>query len=63
LLETRHFTEPNHAPEYFAPWQARIGPRLAEIKGREYLMNQALLRRAAIFNRNGFILFDLSKLP
>jgi hypothetical protein len=63
LVETRDFTDPKHPPEYFAPWRARIGPRLAEIKGKEYLMNRGLHERAAVFNQNGFILLDLEKLP
>jgi len=63
LVETRDFTEPEHPPEYFAPWRARIHPRLAEIKGKEYLMNGSLQKKAAIFNQNGLILLDLAKLP
>ncbi len=63
LVDTRDFTEPAHAPEYFAPWRERIAPRLAEIKGKEYLMNGALQKAAAVFNRDGFILLDLAKLP
>ena len=62
LIETRHFTDPTHPPEYFAPWKFRIQPRLAEIKGKEYLMNSSLHDKAAIFNQNGFILLDLGKL-
>ncbi len=63
LVETRDFTDPKHAPEYFSPWRARIQPRLAEIKGKEFLMNGSLHKKAAIFNQNGFILLDLAKLP
>ena len=63
LVETRDFTDPKHPPEYFAPWRARIGPRLAEIKGKEYLMNRSLQEKAAVYNQNGFILLDLAKLP
>jgi hypothetical protein len=63
LVEEQHFTDPEHLPEYFAPWRARIHPRLAEIKGKEYLMNRSLHERAAIFNHNGHILLDLTKLP
>ena len=63
LVETRDFTDPKHPPEYFAPWRSRIAPRLAEIKGKEYLMNRSLHEKAAIFNQNGLILLDLAKLP
>jgi hypothetical protein len=63
LVDTRDFTDPKHAPEYFAPWRARIAPRLAEIKGKEYLLNEALQKKAAVFNQDGFILLDLTKLP
>jgi hypothetical protein len=63
LVETRNFADPNKAPEYFSPWQARILPRLAEINGREYLMDESLHRQTAIFNRHGLVLIDLSKLP
>jgi len=63
LVETRDFTDPKHLPEYFAPWRARIAPRLAEIKGKEYLLNEALQKKAAVFNQDGFILLDLAKLP
>jgi hypothetical protein len=63
LVETRDFRDPKQRPEYFAPWRARIAPRLAEIKGKEYLLNEALQKKAAIFNHNGFILLDLAKLP
>jgi hypothetical protein len=63
LIETRDFTDPKHVPEYFAPWRARIGPRLAEIKGKEYLLNGSLHNKASVFNQNGFILLDLAKLP
>jgi hypothetical protein len=63
IVETRDFTDAKHPPEYFAPWRSRIGPRLAAIKGKEYLLNEALQKRAAIFNQNGFVLLDLKKLP
>jgi hypothetical protein len=63
LVETHNFTDPTRPPEYYAPWKARIQPRLVEIKGKEYLMNGSLHRKAAIFNQNGFILLDLAKLP
>jgi hypothetical protein len=63
LIETHHFTDPKQPPEYFAPWRSRIAPRLAEIKGKEYLMNRSLHEKAAIFNQNGLILLDLAKLP
>jgi hypothetical protein len=63
LVETRDFTDPKHPPEYFAPWTSRIAPRLAEIKGKEYLMNSSLHQKAALFNQNGLILLDLAKLP
>ncbi len=63
LVETRDFTDPRHAPEYFAPWRARIGPRLAEIKGKEFLLNEALQKKTAVFNQDGVILLDLAKLP
>ena len=63
LIETHHFTDPKQPPEYFAPWRSRIAPRLAAIKGKEYLMNRSLHEKAAIFNQNGLILLDLAKLP
>ena len=63
LIETRDFTDPAHPPEYFSPWRARIGPRLAEINGREYLLDEAVQKQAGVFNQNGFILLDLAKLP
>ena len=63
LIETRDFTDSAHPPEYFSPWRARIGPRLREINGREYLLNESLRKNAAVFNENGFILLDLRKLP
>ena len=63
LVETRHFTEPVNALGYYAPWNDRIPPRLAEIKGKEYLMNGSLYQKAAVFDQNGLILLDLSKLP
>ena len=53
IVETRHFKDPEHPPEYFEPWRARIQPRLAEIKGREYLMNIAPHDKAAVFRQNG----------
>jgi hypothetical protein len=63
LIETRHFSDPEHPPEYFAPWRARIPSRLTAIKGNEYLMNEPLHQRTAIFNQDGIILLDLAKLP
>jgi MFS family permease len=63
LVETRDFSGPDQVPEYFAPWRERIAPRLAEIKGKEYLMNEALQKKAAVFNQDGLILLDLAKLP
>ena len=63
LVDTRDFTDPKHGPEYFAPWRSRIQPRRREIKGKEFLMNGSLQKRAAIFNQNGLILLDLGKLP
>lgn len=63
LVESRHFTDPNKAPEYFSPWRARIGPRLEAVRDEAYLMNETLQKKAAIFNRNGFILLDLARLP
>ncbi|HEX6033292.1 MAG TPA: hypothetical protein VFY83_02615, partial [Anaerolineales bacterium] len=33
IVDIRDFSDPKHAPEYFAPWRARIQPRLAESKG------------------------------
>jgi hypothetical protein len=63
IVQTRDFTDPKHAPEYFAPWRSRIQPRLREIKGKEYLMNGSVQKQAAIFNQNGLMLLDLAKLP
>jgi hypothetical protein len=63
IVDARDFTDREHTPEYFSPWRARIKPRLAEIKGQEFLMNESLHEKAAIFNQNGFILIDLAKLP
>jgi hypothetical protein len=63
LIETRDFSDPSHGPEYFAPWNVRIHRRLAEIKGREYLMNASLHQKAAVYNRDGLILLDLARLP
>lgn len=63
LVETHHFTDPKRPPEYFAPWRSRIGPRLAAIKDKAYLMAEALHQRAAVYNRNGLILLDLARLP
>jgi len=63
IVETRDFTDPTHAPEYFAPWRSRIHSRLAEIKGEEYLLKDTVHRKAAIFDRDGLILLDLAKLP
>ncbi|MGH7872741.1 MAG: hypothetical protein ACREQO_11055, partial [Candidatus Binatia bacterium] len=63
IVETRDFTDPKHAPEYFAPWRSRISRRLTEIKGQEYLLSETLRRKAAIYDRDGLILLDLAKLP
>ena len=63
IVETRDFTDPIHAPEYFAPWRSRIHPRLAEIKDKEYLLKGTIHRQAAIFDHDGLILLDLAKLP
>ena len=45
LVETQDFTDPTRSPEYHAPWKARIVPRLAEIKGKEYLMIDRCIRK------------------
>ena len=63
LVETHHFTDPKRPPEYFAPWASRIGPRIAEIKGKAYLMNESLHQKAAIYNHDGLVLLDLSRVP
>jgi MFS family permease len=63
IVETRDFTDPKHMPEYFAPWTSRIGPRLAEIKGKELLLDASLHKRAAVFKQDGFVLLDLARLP
>ncbi len=63
IVDTRDFTDPKHAPEYFAPWEARIQPRLQKIKGKEYLLNRQLRQTAAVFDQNGLLLLDLAKLP
>jgi len=63
IVESRHFTDPNKPPEYFAPWGARIVPRLQAIRDNAYLMNKTVQEQSAIFNRNGFILLDLARLP
>lgn len=63
IVETRDFTDPAHAPEYFAPWRSRIPPRLAAIKGKEFLLSRSLHERAAVFHRDGLILLDLARLP
>ena len=63
IVETRDFTDPKHAPEYFAPWASPIRQRLAEIKGKEFLLTPSLHERAAVFNRDGFLLIDLARLP
>jgi hypothetical protein len=63
LVEERDFTDPEHTPEYFEPWKSRIQPRLAEIKGKEYLLNESLRRQTAVLNQNGLILLDLKRLP
>jgi hypothetical protein len=63
LVEAQNFTDTKHPLDYFAPWRERVGPRLAEIKGKEYLMNRSLHEKAALFNQDGYILLDLAKLP
>jgi len=63
LVDSRHFTDPKHAPEYFAPWRDAIKPRLDQIKNRAYLMRRSLHEEAALFNQNGLILLDLTKVP
>ena len=63
LVETAHFTVREQAPNYFAPWNDRIRPRLAEIKGKEYLLGESLHQRAAVFKQNGLVLIDLAKIP
>ena len=63
LVETHHFTDPKRPPEYFSPWRARIGPRLDAIRGKAYLMSDSLHKKAAVYNRSGLILLDLSRLP
>jgi hypothetical protein len=63
IVESRHFTDPNKPPEYFAPWGARVVPRLQAIRDNAYLMNKTVQEQSAIFNRNGFILLDLARLP
>jgi hypothetical protein len=63
LVETHHFTDPKRPPEYFAPWRSRIGPRLDAIKNKAYLIDESLLQKAAVYNRNGLILLDLARLP
>jgi len=62
LVDIRDFTEPSHAPKYFAPWGARIPARQAEIKGNEYLLNESLHKKTAVFNHTGFFLLDLTRL-
>jgi hypothetical protein len=63
VVEIRDFTDAEHPPEYFAPWKSRIQPRLAEIKGREYLLDKSLHQKAALLNQDGLLLLDLAKLP
>jgi hypothetical protein len=63
LVETHHFTDPMRPPEYFSPWRSRIGPRLEMIKGKAYLMTHSVHQKAAVYNRDGLILLDLSRLP
>lgn len=63
IVDTRDFTDPEHAPEYFSPWRARIQPRLRAIKAREYLLNPSLEEKAAIFRRDSLLLLDLKRLP
>ena len=62
VVDTRDFTDANHPPEYFAPWRARIPPRLGEIKGKEYLLDKALHEKTALFNEDGLLLLELAKL-
>ena len=63
LVETHHFTDPKRPPEYFSPWRARIGPRLDAIRGKAYLMSDSLHKKAAVYNRSGLIVLDLSRIP
>jgi hypothetical protein len=63
IVETAHFSDPAKLPEYYAPWRSRIAPRLAEIKGKETLLERTVHERAAVFRQDGFILLDLAKLP
>ncbi|MGZ8529621.1 MAG: hypothetical protein ACXW6J_03180 [Candidatus Binatia bacterium] len=63
LVETHHFSDPKRPPEYFSPWRSRIGPRLAAVRDKAYLMNASLQQEAAVFNRNGLVLLDLARLP
>ncbi|MGZ8477035.1 MAG: hypothetical protein ACXW6K_03115 [Candidatus Binatia bacterium] len=63
LVETHHFSDPKRPPEYFSPWRLRIGPRLAAVRDKAYLMNASLQQEAAVFNRNGLVLLDLARLP
>jgi hypothetical protein len=63
IVDTRDFTDSKHTPDYFSPWRSRIKPRLAEIRGKEFVTNPAVHEKAAIFDRHGFILLDLAKLP
>ena len=63
IVDTRNFTDPDHELTYYAPWQERIGPRLAEIRGKEFVLNRKLHNAAAIFEQKGLMLLDLSKLP
>ena len=63
VIESRNFTEPTHAPEYFSPWRSRIQPRLREIQGQEYLLNKRFHEKAAVFESDGLFLMDLSKIP
>lgn len=63
LVDTRHFIDPQRQPDYFAPWRSRIGPRLAAVREKAYVMNQTVQSRAAIHSNRELILLDLSKLP
>ena len=62
IVDTRDFVDPEHAPEYFSPWRARIQPRLRAIKGKEYLLDPELHEKATIFRQDSLLLLDLKKL-
>lgn len=63
VVDMRDFRDPKQRPEYFSPWRARIAPRMAEIKGKEFLMDRSLHETAGVFAQNGLILLDLTRLP